>query len=277
MSTMTRIIISVTIISVVANSVSGFGPFDFDSHSNYHPKYLNHYQFKGLFKPHLGGSSVDEDSFSKGSKGLSGNQFVAQHGVAGEDIKHGDSGVYKGEGALKGLKGESEYYFDSDGVKKEHNDGKEYYGGHHFGNEAKSEDEKAIKQGHRKGHKVTGFSTSHHNDETGKTEEYYDEAHDEAGSEAFEGKSGGFGEAGKSAFKGEHHDGGFKGGEVKKGVHFDKGSGVHEVSKDEKHFGEAKFGGNDKAFSEHKVLDNGGLSEYSESDKYVRHHPEFYI
>ncbi|KAJ8942616.1 hypothetical protein NQ314_010025 [Rhamnusium bicolor] len=39
--------------------------------------------------------------------------------------------------------------------------------------------EKTIKQGHRKGHKIKGFKSSHHKDESGKTEEYYDEDHDE--------------------------------------------------------------------------------------------------
>lgn len=71
-----------------------------------------------------------------------------------------------------------------------------------YDNLGKNGEEQTLKKGHKKGHKVKSFKTSHHKDESGKSEEYYDEEHDEGGNLAFNGQAGSFGENGASSFKG---------------------------------------------------------------------------
>lgn len=48
---------------------------------------------------------------------------------------------------------------------------------------------------------IKGFKTSHQKDESGKTEEYYDEEHDEGANVAFNGQNGQFGQKGASSYK----------------------------------------------------------------------------
>lgn len=61
--------------------------------------------------------------------------------------------------------------------------------------------ENKIKKGHKKGHVIKGFKSSHHKDESGKTEEYYDEENDEGDNYAFNGQNGAYGQKGESSYK----------------------------------------------------------------------------
>ncbi|KAG5874888.1 hypothetical protein JTB14_024314 [Gonioctena quinquepunctata] len=177
----------------------------------------------------IGGSELGQNHFSEGSRGLNGNISTIPMG-------------------------ESAHFFDTDGGKKEHQDGKSYYEGQHFGKEGKSGAENSAKQGHRKGHRVKGFSTHHHKDEAEKTEEFFDEAHDVGGNVAFHGQSGKFGETGASSHKGEHLDGKFNTGESKKGVHYDKEFVDGKVHSNQGHFGDKKYSGHGATQGEHKFI-----------------------
>ncbi|XP_023015915.2 uncharacterized protein [Leptinotarsa decemlineata] len=223
-----------------------------------------------------GGSEIGHNSFRGGSKALNGGNFHKLHGVSSGEVNHDDLGHFKGEGAFKDVKGESAHFYDADGGKNAHHDGKNYYEGKHFGNEGKTGAEKSAKQGHRKGHTVKGFSTSHHKDESEKTEEFFDEAHDEGGNAAFHGQSGKFGETGASSSKGEHLDGKFKAGESKKGFHFDKESVNGKVHGNQRQFGGKKFNNHGSALGEHKVLDEDDVEAHHESSKLFEHRPSFY-
>lgn len=59
--------------------------------------------------------------------------------------------------------------------------------------------------GHKKGHKVKGFKNSHQKMETGKTEEYYDEANDEGSNYLYNGQAGSFGQKAGSAYNGKKY------------------------------------------------------------------------
>lgn len=130
-----------------------------------------------------------------------------------------------------------------------------------------------MKKGYKKGHKVKGFKNSHQKEESGKTEEYYDEDHDEAGNYMYNGQAGSFGEKGGSAFKGGNQIGNFNAGEAKNQGHY----GSKYLADKEKgnlgRYGEGKFGGNFAAYG----LNNGGgmhnMMGHHEASKFYKHHP----
>lgn len=79
-----------------------------------------------------------------------------------------------------------------------------------------------MNKGHKKGHKMKGFKNSHQKQESGKTEEFYDEDHDEGGNFMFNNQAGTFGENAASSYKGGKEDGKFNTAEAKKEGHFNK-------------------------------------------------------
>ncbi|XP_056640956.1 uncharacterized protein LOC130447923 [Diorhabda sublineata] len=244
-----------SIIFLILKNVFGFDKFDLYNYPD--PRFLNsHYQFKGLglFRPHL--------NIKEGNENFKENNYFG-----------GNFGGFNGEENLKNSKGESVSILNEDGNKNQHVDEKDYFEGHHFNKKEKSGDEQSAIHGHRRGHKIRGFSKSHHNDESGKTEEYYDEAHDEADNEEFVGKSGGFGESGSSRYQGGYLDKGSVTEEKKKIADIDKGTESKQISKEEEHFGENRFNGGGESFGEHKLLNNGDLGEYSGSSTFWKHHP----
>lgn len=137
----------------------------------------------------------------------------------------------------------------------------------------KNEAEQTIKQGHKKGHKIKGFKTSHHKDESGKTEEFYDEAHDEGGNYAFKGEAGNFGENAASAFKGGAQEGKYKSGEAKKEGFYENKYLNDNAKSNEGKYGENKFGENAQIYAYKKGADEQSLLGHQESSKFYKHHP----
>lgn len=137
----------------------------------------------------------------------------------------------------------------------------------------KNEEQKTVKQGHKKGHKVKGFKTSHHKDESGKTEEFYDEEHDEGGNYAFKGEAEKFGDHGASSFKGAAEEGKYSAGEAKKeGFHENKYLNGNAKGNEGK-YGENKYAGNRQAYALKKGADEQSLLGHQESSKFYKHHP----
>lgn len=87
---------------------------------------------------YVGGSAVDQNSYSGGNKNIAGEHYVKSHGVNGEELNHGDAGYSRGNVAVKDIKGDSVHFVDSNGGKVAHHTGKEFLGGEHFDKEGKS-------------------------------------------------------------------------------------------------------------------------------------------
>ncbi|XP_017782200.1 PREDICTED: uncharacterized protein LOC108566698 [Nicrophorus vespilloides] len=208
-----------------------------------------------------------------GQKKASDASFEKASGSKHEERNHGKEGYKHGKVEEQDFKGDKSYYSDEEGGRKLVEDGKSYAGGEHFDKEGKSGDETKRSKGHKKGHVIKGFKTSHHKDESGKTEEFYDEEHDEGDDVRFKGEAGSFGEKAKSTFEGGHDDSRFNA----------------EKRKQEGHFGsERKVDSNDLKrgrYDEKKSLDEGrsyvlnsGIDEHSllghqENSKYYKNHP----
>ncbi|XP_056640795.1 uncharacterized protein LOC130447796 [Diorhabda sublineata] len=222
---------------------------------------------------HIGGEEIIKGQFSSGKKNANDEKFEKSEGRKGDELNHNKAGFAKGEVLVKDFKGDSGRYNNVNGEKKVYEDGKEYQGGQHYNKEGKSGEEKTAKQGHKKGHKVKSFKNSHHKDETGKSEEYYDESHDEGGNYVFNGQSGSFGEQGASGFKGGHHDSKYNQAEAKKEGQFENKHSVEKVEGDQGKYGENKFAGNQALFGYKTGADEQSLLGHEESSKFVKSHP----
>lgn len=134
--------------------------------------------------------------------------------------------------------------------------------------------ERKNKQGHKKGHVVKGFKKSHHSDESGRTEEFYDEAHDEGGNTEFSGQRGGFGQNEGSSFKGAKEDEQFKSNQAKQQGHFS-----NEQLNDNSHgggeqFNAKKFGGSGSNYGSNNGFDEQSLLAHQQSNKFFKHQPQ---
>nr|XP_023015930.1 fibroin heavy chain-like [Leptinotarsa decemlineata] len=145
----------------------------------------------------IGGSQIDKNIYNAENRNVIGDHYSASHGKNGEVLNHGDAGFTTGQVALKDIKGETVHFSDTDGVNNAHHAGKAYHGGEHFDKGGKHGAEQVLNENHKKGHNIKSFKKSHHLDESGKTEEFYDEDHDEGGNYAFDGHVGKFGQSGK--------------------------------------------------------------------------------
>ncbi|KAJ8967100.1 hypothetical protein NQ314_003112 [Rhamnusium bicolor] len=140
----------------------------------------------------------------------------------------------------------------------------------------KKGDEKKLKEGHKKGHTVKGYKTSHQKDENSKTEEFYDEEHDEAGKEAFSGQNGQFGEKKDLSFKGEKADKEFKAGEQKKDGHYGQ-KYLQDKEKQEKgEYGKKKYAGDQSVYKLNKEGDAKKAGGHHESSNLYKHYPIHY-
>lgn len=137
----------------------------------------------------------------------------------------------------------------------------------------KNGEEKILKKGHRKGHVVKGFKKSHHKDESGRTEEFYDEEHDEGEQGAFNGQSGTFGENESSSFKGAHEDGEFKAKQGKKEGHYDTEHIVDHNNGDGGQYSAKKYGGSGSVYGVNNGVDEQSLLGHQENKKFIKHHP----
>ncbi|XP_066252872.1 uncharacterized protein [Euwallacea similis] len=220
-----------------------------------------------------GGEEVAKNEFSEGKKNVEDAKYEKAHGKKGEETSHGKEGYSQGSEAVKDVKGEEGYYSDKAGAKNVVEDGKQYQGGQSFNQDGKNGAEHSIKKGHKKGHVIKGFKSSHHKDETGKTEEYYDEEHDEADNYAFNGQNGQFGQKGASSYKGGHEDGKFNEQEHKKAGHVSNELAVKKEAADQGKYGEKKYAGGESSYGVNSGADQQSLLGHQENARFVKHHP----
>lgn len=135
-------------------------------------------------------------------------------------------------------------------------------------------EEKKVKQGHRKGHTVKGFKKSHHKDESGHEENYYDEEHDEGENAHFNEQGGSFGEKEGSSYKGAHEDGEFKANQGKKEGHYDNHHLVDNNGGEGGQYGSKKYGSSGTSYGVNNGADEQSLLGHQEHTKFVKHHPE---
>lgn len=144
----------------------------------------------------------------------------------------------------------------------------------------KSELENKEQKSHKKGHKIHEFKNYHKKDESGNTEEYFDEEHDEGDHFNVIGKAGAFGQNAGSAYKGGHLDGHFNNGQKGNQGHHNNQHYVDKSNGGSGKFDENKFnknsqnygvnsGGNQQSFDGH----NGATSFYKH---HPFHHHQFY-
>lgn len=147
-------------------------------------------------------------------------------------------------------------------------------------NIGRNANENKLQAGHRKGHKVKGFKTTHHKDESGKTEEYYDEANDEGKHFQYKGEAGDFGKKAQSEYKGGHQDNQFNAKEQKQQGHFEAAHSVDAAKGNHGHYGEKKHAENNKAFGFNNGIDEQSLLGHQESvrafKKFPFHTPFFH-
>ncbi|EEZ98972.1 keratin, type I cytoskeletal 9 [Tribolium castaneum] len=220
-----------------------------------------------------GGEFIDKNVYSGEKKNLNDEAFEKASGKKGEEFNAGKEGFTKGVAAVKNNKGESAYFNDAKGAKKMAEDGKAYYGGQHFDKEGKHGGQFNEKKGHKKGHVIKGFKSSHHKDETGKTEEFYDEENDEGAKLNFNGEAGSFGEKGASQFKGGHEAGEFAEGAAKKAGHFDNEHFVDNSNAGHGNYGEKKYGGSGSVYGVNNGIDQHSLLGHQENSKIYKHFP----
>ncbi|XP_074039237.1 uncharacterized protein [Leptinotarsa decemlineata] len=203
-------------------------------------------------------------------------RYEQAHGNQGGQFDKGESGFNKGEIAAKDVKGDSGHYAGANGGKNLYEDGKMYHGAQGFNKEGKNEGQMNMMKGHKKGHKIKGFKNSHQKQETGKTEEFYDEDHDEGGNYIFNGQSGSFGENAGSSYKGGQQDGKFNTAEAKKEGHFVNELLADKANANQGRYGEAKYGGNGATYG----INNGGgvnsMAGHHHSSKFFKHHPFYH-
>lgn len=118
---------------------------------------------------------------------------------------------------------------------------------------------------------MKGFKKSHHLDENGKEEQYFDEEKDEGENFNVNGESGSFGEQQSSAFKGAQENSQLRGNQGGQKQHFE-----NQESHDKNHgsgdqYGSRKFGTDNSNFN----ANNGGGQEsiqgHSSGSKFEKH------
>lgn len=123
---------------------------------------------------------------------------------------------------------------------------------------------------------IKGFKTSHHKDETGKTEEFFDEANDEGDNFNFYGQTGHFGEGSQSAHKGGHGDHFFNADERKKQGHYDAGQFLHKNNGDQGEYGQKKYLGSGQIYGANNGIDQQSLLGHQEHNRFFKQHPFFH-
>ena len=120
---------------------------------------------------------------------------------------------------------------------------------------------------------IRGFKKSHHNDETGKTEEFYDEAHDEGSDYNNEGKFGSFGEGRHNSYQGAQGDSYLNVDQQKKGGQFDSKQFVDKKNANEGQYGQSKYKGSGELYGSNNGIDRQSLLGHQESSKAFKHYP----
>lgn len=130
--------------------------------------------------------------------------------------------------------------------------------------------------GHKKGHKVKGFKNSHQKLESGNTEEYYDEEHDEGGKYMAKGQAGSFGENAGSAFGGGKQNGLFKIGQQGNQGHYNSEFLADKANQNMGRYGEAKFGKSGSVYGLNNGLYNNNMAGHHMYNQFFKKHPFYH-
>ncbi|XP_065170219.1 uncharacterized protein DDB_G0290685-like [Atheta coriaria] len=227
-------------------------------------------------QPHLhqlGGSISDKTVYQDGSQAQKDASFKNAHTSSGVQGHQDQEGFNRGEAQIRNGKGDTASYHSAQGQQQASEDGKNYQGAQHYNQQGQNAGEQNQKQGHKKGHIVKGFKTSHHKDETGRTEEYYDEANDEGGHFTSKGSSGSFGEEAKNAYKGGHDNGQFNKGESSKQGHVENVHHVDNANADKGDYAQKQTFGQGQTYGVNNGVDQQSLLGHQESNRFFKHHP----
>lgn len=137
-------------------------------------------------------------------------------------------------------------------------------------------DEMKYAKGHKKGHKVKGFKNSHQKSETGKTEEFYDEEHDEGGNFMIEGRMGSFGQNKDAAYRGDKQDGAFKSVQGQQQGHFDKEFLANNKQGNEGRYGVTKYGKGGSIYGINNGLGLNSIASHHMNNKFFKKHPFYH-
>lgn len=126
---------------------------------------------------------------------------------------------------------------------------------------------------------MKGFKKSHHLEETGRNEEFYDQAHDEGDNSEYSGQHGGFGQNEGSSYKGLNQDEQFKANQAKQQGHFSNEQLNDNSHGSGEHYGARKYGSNGSNYGSKNAADEQSLLAHQQSNKFFKnqpHHVPFY-
>lgn len=128
-------------------------------------------------------------------------------------------------------------------------------------------------KGHKKGHKIKGFKNSHQKQESGNTEEFYDEEHDEGGKVMFKGQSGSFGQNSGAQYNGGLQDAKYNAMQQKKQGHFGNAFLADNESGNGGRYGEAKYGRSGSIYGLDSGMGVNGMAGHHMYSKFFKKHP----
>ncbi|KAB0790706.1 hypothetical protein PPYR_14845 [Photinus pyralis] len=250
----------------------------FDRHPYTHSDYHRRPYYQPRYYNHVGGGGYnDGQRFSEGGKTYKDDNYEKLHGSHGEHSVEDQAGYNRGNANVKSSKGKSGYHNEEVGKRKSADDGKSYHGSEHVNQEGKQGGQEQEKASHKKGHVVKGFKKSHHKDEDSKTEEYYDEAHNEGGNHKFGEGSGSFGKNSASAYKGGHDEGGYNEVAKKDDGHYDSKHSVVNADGDQGHYNNNKHFEKGESYDARNGGDQHSLLGHQEVSKVYNERPFFPI
>lgn len=131
-------------------------------------------------------------------------------------------------------------------------------------------------KGHKKGHKVKGFKNSHQKQESGKTEEFYDEENDEGGNFMVRGQAGSFGENAGSAYGGKQQDGNFNAVQQGNEGRFGNEFLADKANSNQGRYGEAQYGKSGSLYGLNNGLGVNNMAGHHMYSKFFKKHPFYH-
>nr|XP_022919630.1 uncharacterized protein LOC111428370 [Onthophagus taurus] len=202
-----------------------------------------------------------EKGFDENKK-LADSSFKREQGQQGVEGEAGIKKVNEDVESKKEAEKNSAAFAAQEGVKKVVEDSKEYDGKKMHEKEGSNENEEKNKSSHKKGHVIKHFKNSHHKDETGRDEQYYDEEHDEGGSFKYDSSKGKFGENESSQHKELQENKELASSEKEQKAGHEnsefsgRNSGHSEQFKEEKKLSDAAEHGNGNLHNEESILNH---------------------
>lgn len=128
-------------------------------------------------------------------------------------------------------------------------------------------------EGHRRGRVVQGFTSSHHKDENGRSEAYFDESNDQGENFDVSGHGGTYGERDQASYNGARQDGQIQANGGRQQNQFQNEQSVDNANSAGGKFDASRFASGGAVASS----DNGGGQEsqqgYSQSNQFSKQQP----